>query len=269
MWLWIALSACSPAYVVTDNSDKTGTFSDGTDSGGTDTGPSEEELDAIWAGARLEIHSPLSGAFLPLGEDAGFSATVYDAAGNATDFSDITWASSVDSAWALLGADVLDNSLSVGTHTLVAEAQLPNGDRLAYAVGGVLVQSDYAGLYTGVLSMTAAYDTYSVGCAGGATVVVDAAGEAVTGEATCLLSLQGFELDGSYVLDMENADGAVAGTVNLDLQWFQLPVDGTGTLDHDGNFTTDFTASFDLGAPITITGHIDASRLTRDLSQAP
>ena len=265
--MWMALLwACNPATISTDTGTKGGTFNDGTDT--ADTGPSEEELDALWAGSRLEIHSPLSGAFLPLGEDATFSATVYDAAGAPTDFDQIAWSSDQDPAWAPIGAEVTDSTLSAGIHTLTAEAALPNGDRLAYAVGGVLVQHPDAGVYTGILSMTAAYDTYSVGCAGNATVVVDAQGEAVTGEATCLLSLQGVELDGTYVLDMQNDAGAVSGTVNLDLQWFQLPVEGAGTLG-GGDFATDFTASFNVGAEITITGHIDAALLTRDHSQAP
>lgn len=261
--LMALLWACNPATISTDTGTKVGTFDED-----TDTGPTEEELDAQWAGARLEIDSPLSGAFLPLGEDATFAATVYDAAGAATTFDQITWSSDRDAAWGPVGAEVTDNTLTAGTHTLTAEAALPNGDRLAYAVGGVLVQHPDAGIYTGILSMTAAYDTYSVGCAGNATVVVDAEGQAVTGEATCLLSLQGFELDGTYVLDMQNDAGAVSGTVNLDLQLFQLPVDGAGTLG-GGDFTTDFTASFNIGAEITITGHIDAALLTRDLSQAP
>ena len=40
-------------------------------------------------------------------------------------------------------------SRSVGTHTILAQTELPNGDRLAYAIGGVWVQHEDAGTYSG------------------------------------------------------------------------------------------------------------------------
>ena len=163
----LLLLACDPDYKITTGD--SGTFADGT----ADSGPSQEELDAIWDGARLVIDSPQSGAFLPLGTSSQFKATVYDKDGNATDFDDVGWSSDVDTAWSLLGHDVTDSTLSVGRHAITAEADLPNGDRLAYTVGGVLVQSPYAGIYTGTMSMNVAYDTYQVGCSGAANFTVE------------------------------------------------------------------------------------------------
>ncbi len=255
------LFACTPEFkVLAPADDNTGVGPTETD----DSGLTEEE-EALWAGATLKIDSPESGAFLPLGEDADFQATVYDATGNAMDFDAITWATDRDASWALTGASVTDSSLVVGRHALTATALLPNGDRLAYTVGGVLVQSAYAGIYAGTLTMDAAYDTYAVGCAGAANVLIDAAGTAVAGDAGCLLSLQGFDLDAQFNLDMENADGDVAGAMNLDLQFFEYPLDAAGSVTEDGEFSIAFEASLDIGAPVTLTGELNAVRISRDL----
>lgn len=255
------LLACDPNYkIVTEDS---GVFADGTG----DSGPSQQELDALWDGARLVIDSPQSGAFLPLGSESEFKATVYDKDGNATDFDEVDWASDKDTAWNLLGHDVMDASLSVGRHAITAEALLPNGDRLAYTVGGVLVQSPYAGIYAGTMSMNVAYDTYQVGCSGAANITVAATGEVVSGDATCQISIQGYDLNSGYVIDLANAQGAVSGNIDLDLQFFQYPLPTTGTVTEDGKFDAAFSASFNIGAAITVDGAIDAVRVSRDVLQ--
>jgi len=257
--------ACSPSYVILDNKDS-GSFSEGTDSGSTDTGTEmTAEEDAYWAGTYLVVNTPQSGAFLPLGEMASFSATVYDATGQPTDFDDIQWASSLDTAWSIAGAAVDDDTLSAGKHTLTAQALLPNGDRLSYAVGGVLVQSIYAGVYTGTLNMTAAYDAYSVGCAGAATITIDATGQAVTGDASCMLSLQGFDLNGNFLLDLSNDLGTVSGDTNLDLSFFQFPLPTSGTVDENGNFSASFATQINIGTPLDVSGEFTAVRVTRDV----
>ena len=257
------LFACAPEFKVLTPTDDSGDIGP---TEGDDSGLTEEE-EALWAGATLKIDAPESGAFLPLGEDANFEASVYDAEGNLLDFDAITWATDQDSTWSLLGASVADATLGVGRHALTASAVLPNGDRLAYTVGGVLVQSAYAGVYAGTLSMDAAYDSYAVGCAGAASVIIDAAGTAVTGDAGCLLSLQGFDLDAQFNLDMENADGDVSGAMNLDLQFFEYPLDAAGSVTEDGEFTINFEASLDIGAPVTLTGELNALRISREVPQ--
>lgn len=257
------LFACTPEFKVLAPANDSGDVGpDETD----DSGLTEEE-EAMWAGASLKIESPESGAFIPLGEAADFEATVSDAEGNAMDFDAITWATDRDSSWALSGASVTDSSLGVGRHALTATAVLPNGDRLAYTVGGVLVQSAYAGVYAGTLTMDAAYDTYAVGCAGAANVLIDAEGTAVAGDAGCLLSLQGFDLDAQFNLDMENADGDVSGAMNLDLQFFEFPLDAAGSVSEDGEFSISFETSVDIGAPVTLTGELNAVRISRDVTQ--
>ena len=121
MLFW--LLACDPTYKITTGD--SGVFVDGTQ----DTGPSQEELDALWDGARLEIEAPQSGSYLPLGDPAQFTAVVYDKDGVATDFDGIQWSTDQDATWALSGRDVSDSNLIAGRHALTAQAALPNGDR--------------------------------------------------------------------------------------------------------------------------------------------
>lgn len=224
------------------------------------TGPDEEELEAEWGEARLEILQPLSGDFLPWEEDNSFEAVVYDSEGNATDFSEISWTSSVDGEWAGAGAAFEDDSLDVGVHTLTATAELPNGDRLVYAVGGVLVQSAYAGTYTGTLSIDAAYDTYQVGCSGAALLYVDAYGELIDGNAGCSISLQGFDLDLAYLISGDNIGGEVAGTAAVDIFGFEVPMDMRGELSEEGQFSAEFAGD----AYVEIAGTLDLTRISRE-----
>lgn len=245
------------------------TGSDTVDTGDTgetqetgDTGETEEDT-SMWDDATLVIHSPASGAFLPWAVPSTFSATVYDATGAATDFDEITWTSDIDSAWGITGREVEDDALDVGVHALTATARLPNGDRLAYTVGGVLVQSPYAGVYTGTLTVNLAYDKYAAGCAGGATLVVDAYGETVTGESACVLSLAGYELDTSWVFDYANTTGALDGTAGADLTWFTYDFDSTGTVTEEGELTGSWAG--DVYGTLTVDGSFEATRVSRDV----
>jgi hypothetical protein len=259
----VLLFACNDNTLIVDGESGGGSSLD-------DTGADAEQaaLDLEWDGARLVIESPLSASFLPYEESASFHAVVYGADGQPKDFEGITWASDLDEGWALAGASVDDDSLEVGTHALTAEALLPNGDRLAYTVGGVLVQSIYAGVYVGDLAITASGDyngqALSLGCSGALTLVVDAEGRAATGDAGCLLSLLGFDLDTNYLFDLENDEGDLAGTASIDLQWFALPVNTEGSLTEEGELSGDFSA--DVAGFLAMEGRYEATRLTRDLS---
>jgi hypothetical protein len=199
---------------------------------------------------------------------AAFEAVLYDADGEEIDFDDVSWTSDVDGCWAPVGASFDNDTLGVGTHTLTASATLPNGDRLSFAVGGVLVQSPYAGVYVGDLSVSLAGDyngqTLSAGCSGGVTIVVDAEGETATGESGCLLSLFGYELDTSYVLDLENSEGDLDGVAAVDLTWFEYPFAATGALTEDGDMEAAFSEL--VYGYLQVDGTVAATRITRDLS---
>lgn len=247
----LALVACKPAEISTG------------DDTATPTGPTDEELDAQWSGATLQIISPASGDFLPYTEEADFEAVVYDAEGNPTDFADITWTSDVDTAWVPMGAAFADDTLEVGTHALTATAVLPNGDRLAYTIGGVLVQSIYAGTYTGTVTINVTYSDYQVGCSGATTLIIDPYGELVEGAASCIISLQGYELDLSLGIDAENDEaGKIEGDAAIDLfgYAFEMPLDGD--VSEDGELTADFESTDYL----ELAGSLDAVRISRDTS---
>ncbi|MBM4368546.1 MAG: hypothetical protein FJ102_20185 [Deltaproteobacteria bacterium] len=261
------LLACSDSLMV-DYEPYPAAGSDPDTASGIDT--AEEALDEQWSNARLVVESPLSASFIPYGADASFVAKVYDAEGTLTDFSDIVWSSDVDTDWTVTGNDLVSNGLDVGTHSITAEAALPNGDRLASTVGGVLVQSIYAGVYVGELNINVSgeYDgqEVAVGCSGPLTLVVDAYGEVVTGEAGCLISLFGYDLDSTYNFDLQNDDGDLSGEAAIDLSWFELPVDTEGSLSEDGELEGGFTA--DVYGYLALDGEYTASLLTRDLSTA-
>lgn len=273
MLTFAVLFACAPQVTVVEGGSGSDLDDDvvigdqdaGDDDTATDTASDE---DAAWDGATLVVHSPASGSFLPWGQTSTFSATVYAADGTATDFDDIAWASDVDAAWSLLGAEEEDDALDVGTHALTATAALPNGDRLAYTVGGVLVQSPYAGVYAGTLVVDAAaeYDgtTYAAGCSGALTLVVDAYGETITGEGGCLLSLQGVDLDTNYVFDLENTEGMVAGAASADFGWYAYDFEAAGTVTEDGALSGTFAD--DVYGYLAVEGAWDATRVSRDVS---
>lgn len=260
--LLLSLFACQSQYVIEDPVG---------DEVGKDDPIVEEDTEPDYSafdGATLVVTAPSSGAFLPYGEASTFSAEVRDAEGNLLEFDDIAWSSDIDSAWLLAGAAVEDAGLDVGTHALTAVADLPNGDRLAYTIGGVLVQSAYTGVYTGTLQVdaTAEYDgtSYSAGCAGAITLVVDAYGETAVGDAGCLLSLLGYELDTSYIFDLANDGGTLSGAAALDLSFYELDIEASGEITEDGTATVDF--SDDVYGFALLDGHVDVTRVSRDIS---
>ena len=255
------IGACHPTYSQYTSDDTK------TDTGVvTDTAAGEEDVDdEYWSATHLVVLAPESGAFLPLGESASFDAEIQDQAGDPVDFDDIDWSSDADDAWSQTASAFDDDTLGVGTHTITAQAELPNGDRLAYAVGGVLVQSEFAGTYTGTVQIDASFDVsgtaYTVSCSGAATLVVDQEGEVVEGESECLLSISGFDLDLSFDIDAENSEGDVSGSASASLYSFEL----TGSVTTDGTLALTFSDSL-LGY-LDMEGEIEAERLTREVAE--
>ncbi len=232
-----------------------------------DVGDSDADTDpdfTAYDNATLRVVSPKSGDFLALEEAHAFEATLTGADALPLDFTDVTWESSADSAWAPVGLSFSDDTLNVGRHDITAEASLPNGDRLAYSVGGVLIQSWYAGTYTGLFSSNTTYDTYVIACSGAATLVVEATGKKATGSADCLISFNGFDLPAAYNFDLDNDDGELTGVANADIGGFwEVPFDATGRLDRvAGTMTIAFSgAVFDT---LTIDATVDTERVSLD-----
>lgn len=243
--------ACAPSYIVS-KTDDTGI-----------EGPSEEELDALWGEAELQILSPLSGEFIPLEEEGHFEAVVVDAEGEPMDFEEITWSTDVDEEWSVSGAMFDQGDLEVGTHAFTAVALLPNGDRLRYTVGGVLVQSSYAGTYAGTLSINTEIQGYQIGCSGASTLLIDPTGETLVGGAGCNISLQGFDIDLNFNIDAENDEGDIEGFSAVDIFGFEYPLEMTGEVTPEGDLLGGFDGEVAGGA---FSGELSAVRISRDTS---
>jgi hypothetical protein len=286
----LVLFACAPDYSQTSTkSELGGENADGSggselDSGAPsdDGGGSEGGLDSgggggetaepdysEWDNATLEIITPASGAFLPYHEAADFEAVVYDADGNPTDFGDIEWSSDVDSDWGAMARLFEDDTLDVGLHTITAIARLPNGDRLAYSIGGVLVQAEAAGIYVGdmLVDVETEYDgtPLTTSCVGGATIYVDAYGEVAEGESSCVLSLFGYDTELAHVFELElDEDGSAVGAATVDFGWFDYGFDASGALE-DEELVAEWSQEIDVYLTLTVTGSLDVVRVTRDL----
>ncbi len=228
----------------------------------TDTG----EVDPIWDVAMLTIVSPESGAFIPLGDEAEFEAVVLDTEGNELEWDAIDWTSDADDEWTYTAATFTDDSLGVGKHDITAATQLPNGDRLAMTVGDVLVQSPYAGTYTGTVYVEIAIEyksmPYTVSCAGATTIIVDQYGETIGGDSSCLVSLMGFDMDMALGLDATNEDGEASGEMAVDMMLFDVGIEASGTISEDGELYMEFAD--DVMGYADIAGNVDASRISRD-----
>lgn len=260
------LAACGPKFTVAEGGTGEVGAEDGA-SGEGDTGAidSAEPDTSMWDNATLVVTSPASGDFLPLGQTTTFEAHIIGADGVEMDFDEIAWKSDVDTAWGLTGAQVEDGTLGVGTHTITATAVLPNGDRLTYALGGILVQHEDAGTYVGdlMVDLTATYNgtDYTATCIGAATVVIDAYGETGLGSSSCTVSLFGYDIAANHDFNFEIADGAVGGEAAVDLFFTSYAFDAVGAVG-DGELTADWAQESDF---FDIVGDLAVTRITRDV----
>ncbi|MBW1881111.1 MAG: hypothetical protein JRI25_05155 [Deltaproteobacteria bacterium] len=238
--------ACGPGYGLIDDGD--------------DLLDEASEYD----GASLRIVSPSSGTFLALEDSHEFSAVLYDAEGIEMTWEEVQWTSSADADWTRDVASFTDDTLEVGIHDITAEVTLPNGDRLAHTVGGILVQSFYAGTYSGLFHSEVTYDAYTVPCSGSVLIIVDPWGEVAAGGADCVTSLMGFDTELSYIFDLQNDAGVLSGTAGADLfGWYTLDVPASGTLDPNGiGLTVDFGGDF--MEFISLGGTVEAARVSLD-----
>ena len=229
----------------------------------------EEEDYSMYEGAYLLILSPQSGDFLPWDEETDFEAVLFGADDRALPFEDIYWSSDVDMTWAKLGTDFEDDSLDVGTHALTAVVDLPNGSRLAHTVGGVLVQHENAGIYTGDMNVGVSleFDGTPVGasCIGGATIVVDAYAETATGESTCTIDLLGyaeFDLRHEFEFELDEEEMSGEALIALELFGFDLPFATEGEID-SGDILASWGGNM-LGFA-DIDGTLEVGRVTRSV----
>jgi hypothetical protein len=247
--LILALLACGNDYLVLEGD------------------PTEEieEIDEVdWSQAELIVTSPLSASFVPLEDGTTFSAHLESPEGEILEFDEITWKSSVASDWAPTGSE-FEDTLPIGVHELKAKAILPNGDRVSSTVGGVLVQSVYAGTYTGNVVVDLITEQLSTACSGAATLTIDASGELVDGSANCFLSIQGIDIDGEYIIGAENDRGDLEGDIALDLFGFEVPLGLNGEVSEEGELSGSFDGS--VAGFADIEGELTLTRISRDAPQ--
>ncbi|MFK7929268.1 MAG: hypothetical protein AB8H79_13830 [Myxococcota bacterium] len=227
---------------------------------------SDSELPDVadFDGATLRIVSPDSGDFLPWGEVHEFVAELRQPDGALIEADlDVVWDSSEDTEWAPTGLIFDDGSIDVGTHALTAQVELPNGDRLAHTVGGVLVQAEEAGTYVGTFSASTSFQNIPVACAGASILVVDPYGTVVDGTADCVTKLGDFEIPLDFTIEADHEKGAVEGTASAQVISFPVDFPTEGTLEGE---TLDLGFDGDLLGN-SFSGSVSAKRISRDTGQ--
>ena len=214
--------------------------------------------------ATLEIVSPAPNSFLAYGEESEFEAVLWSQAGEPLVFDEINWNSTIDEGWRHEGGAFQDGSLDVGTHLLRVNATLPNGERVFGAVGGILVQSEFAGTYAGTTLVNTDFGDFAVGCAGGAIMVIDVYGENAEGESDCILSFDGEVIELDYVYDLDMKGEELTGEAAVSLYGFELPTDFLGGIDEDGLLVGNWEQ--DVFGFMEIDGELSLSRVSRDTS---
>lgn len=229
---------------------------------GPGSGPNEP-LFPEFDGAQLVVTSPEPGSIHLRDAGLPFEAEVVDVDGNTLDFEDIVWATDQEPGDLFVGREGEEN-VAWGIHTITATADLPNGDRLVYAAGGVRVQGEHTGIYAGnlhiVLDAEFQGTPISGSCNGGLDFVVDMSGTLLDGGGQCtidLLVLGSFDV--SYAVDAGIFNDDAEGSIGVDVGFFDIPLDWDGEFDDDSRLAAEFSG----GALIfDMSGEIDASRIS-------
>jgi hypothetical protein len=262
--LWGCADTAGTMVSVDDDDAGEGDDDAGDDDAGDDDAGDDDTAEEVWADADMMVHSPESGEFVPLGTAMHLSATVYDDEGTETEWDDIHWTTDQDDDFEWVGRDGEVEDFPVGRHTITAKTKLPNGDKLTYAVGGVLVQHINAGVYSGTVNINIDMEfqgyPISANCVGGIDFVVDVYGEFLEGTGACIASVVGlFDLPLDLIIDGEMTDNEVEGTIGVSVGgWFDLPAPFTGEFPAEGEMFAEF--SYDLSGT-TVAGTIDAHRV--------
>jgi len=229
----LLLTACGSSTGVIEV-DKGNTTSGFDDTSGDESDDPLDDLD--WTDATLYVLSPAAGDVLPYGDTTVFQAEVLDQDGNATPFEALQWASNVG-GWSAEGPELEVDDLEAGVHTIWVEAVLPDGTRLNNSLGGIRVQHPDAGTYVGnlVVDIAGEFSGYPIAatCVGAAIIDIDAYGETATGDSTCVVALLGFSTEALHVFDLVLDGDEVVGQVSLDLSFFQVDFEVTGSLADD------------------------------------
>lgn len=267
-FLWFA---CAPVTVKdmtegsfnTDTAASTVNLGEQPDDTGSVTDSAYQDTDeALWSNSQIVVLSPQPSSFHPINDNTPFEAEIIAENGDILEFDDIEWQTSIDNSWLEVGADI-EAVLPVGEQVVVATAQLPNGDRLSYAVGGILVQHPNTGTYVGttIIDLTINTDqSFVVSCAGSATLSVDSYGESATGESSCILNLNGNDIDSTYQFELTLNQSDITGEAIVDLWLIQQEFPFTGTVEN-GSLGGSWSESV-LGGYLDIAGELDLERVS-------
>ena len=223
-----------------------------------------DDDDSMWDDAELVVYSPESGEFFPLGTPVLLDAEVVDGDGQPMEWDEIVWTTDQDGDFEFIGGGGEVEDFPVGEHVVKAETELPNGDRLTYAVGGVLVQHEYAGVYSGTVNVGIDLEIQgypiSGNCVGAVDFVVDPYGELLEGTGACIASIAGYlDLDLDLVIDGAIDGDLIDGQIGISVYgWFDLPTAYTGSFVASDEMEGSFNGEI-LG--VTMTGEISAHRV--------
>ena len=244
--------------------DDTGDDDDDDDDVTGDDDTTGDDDDSMWDDAELVVYSPESGDFFPLGTPVLLDAEVVDGDGQPMEWDEILWTTDQDEDFEFIGTVGEVEDFPVGEHVVKAETELPNGDRLTYAVGGILVQHEYSGVYSGTVNVGINIEIqgYPIAgnCVGAVDFIVDPYGELLEGTGACIASLAGYlDLDLDLVIDGEIDGGAIDGQIGISVMgWFDLPTAYTGSFVASDEMEGSFDGEI-LG--VTMVGEISAHRV--------
>jgi len=227
-------------------------------------GTAPEDLFPEFDGATLDVTSPISGDIYLRDEGLPFEARILGADGNVLDFTDIVWTTDQEPDVQIFVGTEGAEFVAWGIHQITATADLPNGDRLVYAAGGIRVQGEHSGVYAGNLNITLDAEfqgtPISGSCNGGLDFVVDMSGTLLEGGGACTVDLLVLgQFDVSYNLDASVFEDDAEGDIGVDVGFFEIPIQWDGEFADDDRLLADFTGGAFL---FDMTGEIDAHRVS-------
>lgn len=225
-------------------------------------GDTPEELFPEFDGATLDVLSPVSGDIYLRDEGVPFEARILGADGNVLDFTDIVWETDQEPDVQIFVGTEGAEFVNWGIHQFTATADLPNGDRLVYAAGGVRVQGEHTGVYSGNLNITLDAEfqgtPISGSCNGGLDFVVDMSGTLLDGGGQCVVDLLVLgQFDVSYNLDASIFDDDAEGDIGVDVGFFEIPIQWDGEFQDEDRLVAEFSGGaflFDMSGEIE--GHM-------------
>jgi len=223
-----------------------------------------EELFPEYNGAILDVTAPVSGDIYLRDEGVPFEARIVGADGNLLDFDQIVWETDQEPGTEIYVGTDGEEFVNWGIHLITATADLPNGDRLVYAAGGIRVQGEHTGIYSGNLHINLSAEfqgtPISGSCNGGLDFTVDMSGTLLDGGGECTVDLLVLgQFDVSYNLDASVFEDDAEGDIGVDVGFFEIPIEWDGEFEDEDRLIADFSGGAFL---FDMDGEIDAHKVS-------